>query len=143
MATTTQTPSSKIANFRDVATCLSSSHLKPGLFYRSANPDLITQNDQNLLENTYKLKTIIDLRTDSEHLARQKQQNIPADVPVLNESLLTPAEPATPYANDVLPAAGASYKTVEINFNGSTYTSAMFAQLSYWNQAKLAVLYGL
>lgn len=140
----TTSPFDKIANFRDVSTSLTSSHIKPNLFYRSANPDLLTIKDQSLLQNTYNIKTIVDLRTDSEHLARQKEKkNIPADVPVINEDLLTPAEPAAPYSAENPRASGASYKTIEINFNGSTYTSAMFSQLSYWNQAKLAFLYAL
>lgn len=135
-------PFTKIANFRDISTCLPTpSKLNPSLFYRSANPDLATPSDQSLLQNTYKLKTIIDLRTDSEHLARKK--NVPADVPIINENLLSPAEPATPYAVSVPAKSGATYKTLEINFNGQTYTSSLFSQLSYYNRAKLALLYGL
>ncbi|KJX93703.1 tyrosine/serine protein phosphatase [Zymoseptoria brevis] len=138
---------SRIANFRDVALSTSKTpsqaRLKPGLLFRSAAPDDATPSDQRRLTDDFHIKTIIDLRTDSEHAAllakEKKATSPPADVPDFDiPSDGPPSTPApSPNAGQKIP----SIKYVNVNFNGKTYSSAMFSRLSYYHRTKLIALY--
>ena len=68
----------KIINFRDVAsipnaTPSSCVHIKLGLLFRSARPDAASSQDEILLKETYKIHTILDLRTETEQLEARKK----------------------------------------------------------------------
>lgn len=136
MATPTSAgqPFQKLLNFRDVATSINTqlpqSLLKPGLFYRSGIPDDATPTDRLRLTDDYHLKTIIDLRTDSEHVEQARKLAKKASTSPVTE----PNDPAQP-----LRIPGVQYKYISLN--GHAYSSALIKQLSYWNTAKLFGLY--
>lgn len=136
MSTTTPSgqPFQKLLNFRDIAnsinTHLPQPLLKPGLLYRSAIPDDATPQDRTILKDHYNLKTIIDLRTDSEHV--EQTRKLAKKIP---KSPL--AEPKDPGAALRIP--GVEYRCISLN--GHAYSSALIKQLSYWNTAKLCGLY--
>jgi protein-tyrosine phosphatase len=115
-------PLPSILNLRDVGqhvNHLSGTHLlRPGLFFRSARPDTATPADQAVLKDHLGIKTIIDLRTPTEHAEQARKH--PGPLPQIE---------------------GVEY--VYINFNGSSYSNALIGKLSYWNTAKLYGLYVL
>ena len=124
----------KILNFRDVGTCINSTTgnqlLRDGLLYRSARPDGATPRDRELLTSDYQMRTIIDLRTPTEHVeARRKYADNISSAPAF-----TPTDPKHP-----LRIPGIDYK--EINFNGSSYSRALIKQLTWSQTAKLFSLY--
>ncbi|SMR55098.1 unnamed protein product [Zymoseptoria tritici ST99CH_1E4] len=145
-----RTPSfSRIANFRDVAISTgktpSQALLKPGFLFRSAAPDDATPSDQRRLTDDFHIKTIIDLRTDSEHAAllakEKKSPSPPADVPDFDIPSDAPSSTPSPspFGSNGQKIPGMNY--VNVNFNGKTYSSAMFSRLSYYHRAKLIALY--
>ncbi|EME39110.1 hypothetical protein DOTSEDRAFT_91581 [Dothistroma septosporum NZE10] len=127
-------PFEKVLNFRDVATSintLSGQHiLTPGLFFRSGLPDEATPADRQRLTTEYHVKSIIDLRTDSEHVDQARKHG----KKILASPLAEPSDPARP-----LRVPGIHYH--DISLNGHAYSSALMKQLSYWNAAKLIGLY--
>ncbi|SMY25920.1 unnamed protein product [Zymoseptoria tritici ST99CH_1A5] len=145
-----RTPSfSRIANFRDVAISTgktpSQALLKPGFLFRSAAPDDATPSDQRRLTDDFHIKTIIDLRTDSEHAAllakEKKSPSPPADVPDFDIPSDAPSSTPSPspFGSNGQKIPGMNY--VNVNFNGKTYSSAMFSRLSYYHRTKLIALY--
>lgn len=134
-ATTTQPTFDKIINFRDVGIFInqqtSQQLLRPGLLFRSARPDGATAHDRERLLSELKVKTIIDLRTPTEHV-EQMRKHSSAKVPTAPAA--TPSDPQRP-----LRITGIEYK--DVNFNGSSYSTALIKQLSYRQVAKLASLY--
>jgi len=124
----------RIINFRDVGSFINNATgrqiVQPGLLFRSARPDGATQHDRELLTSGYGMKTIIDLRTPTEHVdARRKYvDNVPTAPAV------APSDPKHP-----LRIPGINYK--EINFNGSSYSKALIQKLTWRQTAKLASLY--
>ncbi|KAK4500177.1 hypothetical protein PRZ48_008363 [Zasmidium cellare] len=140
MATTTTTtkkdqPFQKILNFRDIALSTNpnspnSTPLKPGLLYRSGIPDNATPIDRLRLSQDYNLKTIIDLRTDSEHVEQARKNAKKISTSPVTE----PKDPA-----EALRIPGVRYEYISLN--GHPYSSALIKQLSYWNTAKLFGLY--
>ena len=110
----------KILNVRDIGKHINHFHgqnlLKEGLFFRSARLDAATPADRSRLVDELKIKTIIDLRTPTEHL-----------------------EQAQNHGTNPLQIPGSEYK--HINFNGSAYSNALIRQLGYWDMAKLFSLY--
>ncbi|KAK8254912.1 protein-tyrosine phosphatase-like protein [Phyllosticta capitalensis] len=116
----------KLLNFRDVTSLLSQpTKLKPGMLFRSARPDETTPADQSLLTSHYGIRSVIDLRSPTEH-AQQL-------------SKLSP-DPSRPLA--ALPTvAGASYH--HVNLNGSAFTRALTSSLSWPSYLYLLSLYTL
>lgn len=127
-------PFQKILNFRDVGSSVNNlsnkTILTPGLFYRSGLPESATPVDRLRLANEFRIHTILDLRTDSEHLeqTRQSHKRI-SSCPVTK-----PGDPA-----QALRIPGVKYEYISLN--GHPYSSALINQLSYWNAAKLFGLY--
>lgn len=122
-------PFQNILNFRDVGAYinhLSSASrpiLKPGLLHRSARPDAATPSDRTTLTQTLAIRTIIDLRTPTEHLeALKKHQTTPQSVPTAPG--LAPADPKHP-----LRLPGLRYK--DTNLNGDAYTSHLLQRLTW------------
>lgn len=124
----------KIPNFRDVGQTVNESQsqelLKTGLFFRSARPDDATKRDRERLVNEYGIKTIMDLRTTTEHInAAKKRSELaalaqPAIAPTLDSLVLEPLEiPNVKYAN--------------INLNGPGFERSLLWQLSYLSIAKV------
>ena len=127
-------PFERLLNFRDVGESINRYAgrpcLKTGLLYRSARPDEATPVDRHRLVEDYNLKTIIDLRTSSEHI--QQTRKLASKIP--SAPAVSPSDPAEP-----VKIPGIKYE--EINFNGSAYSKALIKQLTYGQTAKLAGLY--
>lgn len=117
-----------VPNFRDVSHTINNPPdpplLKPSLLYRSAIPTTATPAARARLSTIYAIKTILDLRTDTEILDDQKQ--LPNRV----------REPSSPQAIPSIP-------TTPISLNGSGYTRALLKRLSYVQTAQLGLLYAL
>jgi protein-tyrosine phosphatase len=115
-------PLPSVLNLRDVGQHINhlsgTRFLKPGLFFRSARPDTATPADQAIVKDHLRIKTIIDLRTPTEHAEQARKH--PGPLPKIK---------------------GVEY--IYINFNGSSYSNALIGKLSYWNTAKLYGLYVL
>ncbi|KAK4561214.1 hypothetical protein LTR86_005169 [Recurvomyces mirabilis] len=161
MATSNSVPGGhtfdNIINFRDVGTFINHitgrDILKPGLLYRSARPDAASNHDREVLLNEIKLKTIVDLRTKTEHseaknkfAARQKAE--PPGTPAASETAALPSLNPDSGAGDdehAVPATlridGIKYEDVDLN--GKPYSNALLKQLSWRQRAKLYSLYVL
>lgn len=125
----------KILNFRDVAISINEyqakSVLRPGRLYRSARPDLASTSDKAKLSHEYGLKTIVDLRSKTEHIEAAKK--------VADASRTASSSPTTSTKGDSLEAvkiAGVQY--AEVNLNGKGFERHIAWQLSYFNLARLA-----
>ena len=72
------TPLKTILNFRDVGktinTLLPSHLLNQGLLYRSARPDEASSQDQTALTELYNIRSILDLRSTSEHIDKASKR---------------------------------------------------------------------
>ncbi|KIW80547.1 hypothetical protein Z517_07163 [Fonsecaea pedrosoi CBS 271.37] len=129
-----------LLNFRDVGahvnTILGAQVLRPGLLFRSARPDDTSASDRDALVNKYKIKTIIDLRSKTEHINAAKKRSgaavaaQPAVTPSSNEAI---AEP--------LQIPGIRYE--HINLNGKGFERHLIWQLKYTSLAKLLFLMAL
>ena len=123
-----------LLNFRDVSQSINHTLpnrlLRPGLFYRSARPDATTPSDRQRLLTSYKIKTILDLRTPTEHLEQAKKY-----------AAATPSAPAISPKDPLAPVRIAGIKYENVNLNGSAYSNALIKQLSYYHAAKLFFLY--
>lgn len=129
-------PFDNIINFRDVGAYINhvAGHkmLATGKLFRSARPDAASPRDRQRLVQELKIKTIIDLRTPTEHIEQARK----AAAVVPSAPAIAPKHPTKPFRIE-----GIKYK--EINFNGDGYKNALTSKLSYWNFAKLASLYTL
>ena len=125
-------PPNTISNFRDVADLINATSpqptLKPHLFYRSALPATASPTAQANLSTTYHIKTILDLRTDTEILEEQKSK--PSSIKT--SSSRSPSPPST---------SNQTITTTHLSLNGSSYSRALLKRLSYAQTAKLAFLY--
>lgn len=127
-----------ILNLRDVGQTINivngSQTLQTGKLYRSARPDDASDADKDRLVNDLHIKTIIDLRTKTEHIQAAQKHN--ALVPSSEAIPQTNAATAQPFH-----IPGIEYK--EINFNGWPFSRSLIAQLSWWDTARLISLMAL
>ncbi|KAK7184828.1 hypothetical protein DPSP01_002200 [Paraphaeosphaeria sporulosa] len=131
----TQPPLKSMPNFRDAGAFVNEQteqrRVKTRLLYRGARPDDATNEDRRRLVEEYKLKSIIDLRTKTEHIeqAQKRDAKIKASaaVPQSNDAV---AEP--------LKIPGVAY--YEINFNGSSFSRMLISKLSWTEFFKLVWL---
>jgi protein-tyrosine phosphatase len=101
-----------------------------GRLYRSARPDAASPSDRHRLLEELKIKTIIDLRTPTEHIEQaRKATTVVPSVPVVATK-----DPTKQFRMD-----GITYK--DVNFNGDGYKNALMSKLSYWQTAKLVSRY--
>ena len=125
-----------ILNFRDVGVHINhlvgKSVLQPGQLFRSARPDAATPDDQRRLEHDLHIKTIIDLRTPTEHIEQARK----AAATMPSAPAIAPKDPSRPFR---IPSI--EYK--DVNFNGKGYSNALIRKLSYWQTAKLFTLYSV
>lgn len=127
-----QTPEfESILNFRDVATFVNQhqgeSVLRPGKLCRSARPDAASSSDRTKLIHDLHLKTIIDLRSKTEHIEAAKKL----------AGARSTATRSTKEDN-LVAAQIPGIKYVAINLNGKGFERHIAWQLSYWNLTKLA-----
>jgi protein-tyrosine phosphatase len=127
----------KLLNFRDVGRFVNSYdseiRITPGKLYRSARLDEITAADRAKLVNEVGIKTVIDLRSKTEHINALKKHT---------EAAYVVESPLIPVSNDLvakpLRIPGLNY--AEINLNGKGFERALVWQLKYRSLARLAIL---
>ncbi|KAF1838336.1 hypothetical protein BDW02DRAFT_604718 [Decorospora gaudefroyi] len=135
-----QTLLKSILNFRDVSQFVNEStglrqlyrfRLNTGLLYRSARPDEASFEDRQSLVREYRVKSIIDLRTKTEHIEQAQKHDArikaSAAVPQSNDDVAGP-----------LKIPGIAYH--EINFNGSAFSRMLLSKLSWLEFFRLASL---
>lgn len=129
-----KSPLKTILNFRDVGyminTTMDSTLLKTGKFYRGARPDEASPEDRTRLVNEYGIRTIIDLRTKTEHIEQARKRDVKIQ-----------SSEAVPQTNEVaepLKIPGITYH--EINFNGSAFSRMLISKLSWTEFGKLVGL---
>lgn len=124
-----------LLNFRDVGATvngqLSRRLIREGLLFRAARPDEATLADRHRLRSHYAIRTVMDLRTKTEHLEAARKRRRDAAVPALLQS------------NDALAGPvkidGIDYREVKIT--GGGFEKHMLAQLSWPSFLKLILLY--
>lgn len=86
-----------ILNFRDVGatvnTFLKRRVVRAGFLFRSARPDDATLNDRKKLKEDYGIKSVMDLRTKTEHSNAAKKRKADLKAPTLLQSNAALAEP--------------------------------------------------
>jgi len=129
-----ETPFENILNFRDVGKTinefLGGKHVAEGKLFRSARPDDATLSDRRRLKEEYGIKTVIDLRTVTEHANQVKKRQGDLKSPALVQSNAALAEPSQ--------IAGMTY--LNININGKGFERSLLWQLSASSIAKLVAL---
>jgi protein-tyrosine phosphatase len=132
----------QVLNFRDVGNTVNAfvgkSTLKPGLFYRSARPDDTSQADRTYISQDLGIRTIVDLRSKTEHINAAKKHSSRAS-PTIHDSA------AVPQSNDSisLPLQISGITYAEINLNGGSFERALLWQLKYSSFARLVWLMAL
>lgn len=126
------TPLKSVLNFRDVGCTvnhlLSSPMLTPSLLYRAARPDEASYQDRRSLSETYNIRSIIDLRSATEHLSQANKRN----AKVSTSAVAPHTESSTVQA---IKLDGFSYH--EINLNGGAFARALLWRLSWFNLARV------
>lgn len=129
-----------LLNFRDVGAYINSivgsPVLKPGLLFRSARPDEATPADRTQLVNHHKIKTIIDLRSNTEHINAAKKR---AELSLADQSAAVPS--STDAVAKAAQIPGIRY--ANINLNGKGFERYLIWQLKYTSLAKLVFLMAL
>lgn len=129
----------QLLNFRDVGStinsCTNTALLKPGIFYRSARPDETSKADRTYITQNLGIKTIIDLRSKTEHINAAKKHASIDSLPVY-DSATTPQ--TNEYINTSLQIPGISYAA--INLNGGAFERALLWQLKYTSLVRLVWL---
>lgn len=124
-----------LLNFRDVGATvnaqLSRRLIREGLLFRAARPDEATLADRDRLRSHYAIRTVVDLRTKTEHAEAARKRSRDAAVPALLQS------------NDALAGPvkidGIDYREVKIT--GGGFEKYMLRQLGWPSFLRLAFLY--
>lgn len=124
-----------LPNFRDVAITVNTytgrKLVRPGLLFRSARPDEATLPDRDRLRSYYNIRTVMDLRSKTEHLQAARKRSADSQVPALlqsNEALAQPVQ-----------IPGIEYR--EVRITGKGFEKYMLSQLGWWSFIKLIVFY--
>lgn len=107
---------------------LGSSILREGLLYRSARPDGASLQDRQTLVDTYRIKSIIDLRSTTEHINQAKKHSA---------KVLSSAAVPDGYMKDVDAVKIDGIEYHEINLNGGVFARALLWKLRWSSLAKL------
>lgn len=144
-ATSADTPVSykfdELLNFRDVGahinTIVGHTVLITGLLFRSARPDEASPSDRDQLVNKYKIKTILDLRSKTEHINAAKKRSEVG--PGINSAALPSSDKDFDNTvRDSVEIPGIQY--AYINLNGKGFERHLIWQLKYTSLAKLVFL---
>lgn len=115
----------QVLNFRDVAATINAytkrQLLREGLLFRAARPDEATKADRDRLRDVYKIRTVVDLRSKSEHARAAEKREADGKVPALLQSNEALAEPVQ--------IPGIEYR--EIRVTGKGFERHMLKQLSW------------
>ncbi|KAF5606899.1 tyrosine serine phosphatase [Fusarium subglutinans] len=124
-----------VLNFRDVGKTvndfLGKRRIREGLFYRAARPDDATLSDRQVIRDDIGVKTIIDLRTKTEHLNQAKRRKEQSSIPALVQSNKALAEP--------LQISGLDYRQVKVT--GRAFELFLLSQLSWWDFFRVVFLF--
>ncbi|XXH00290.1 Coenzyme Q-binding protein coq10, mitochondrial [Hypoxylon texense] len=124
-----------ILNFRDVGKTVNDymgrKLVREGVLYRSARPDDASPADRRKLRDEVGLKTVIDLRSKTEHLKQAQKRQADLRVPALLQSNAALAEPVQ--------IPGLRYREVKVT--GRRFERFLLSQLSWWNYFKLIFLF--
>ncbi|ORY71998.1 tyrosine/serine protein phosphatase [Pseudomassariella vexata] len=124
-----------ILNFRDVGKTINAflgkRMLQEGVLYRSARPDDASLADRRKLKDELGVKTLMDLRTKTEHLKQAEKRQADLRIPALLQSNAALAEPVQ------IPGM----KYLEIKITGGKFEKFMLSQLSWLSYFKLVFLY--
>ncbi|KAI0459784.1 protein-tyrosine phosphatase-like protein [Xylaria acuta] len=124
-----------ILNFRDVGKTvndyLGRKVVREGVLFRSARPDDATLDDRRRLAEELDIRTVIDLRSKTEHVAQAEKRQADLKIPALLKSNAALAEP--------LQIPGLVYR--EVRVTGRRLERALLRQLSWWNFIKLIFLF--
>ncbi|KAG9785213.1 hypothetical protein KCU88_g2549, partial [Aureobasidium melanogenum] len=136
----THTDFENILNFRDVGAHINaivgSVVVETGLFFRSARPDEASARDRKRLVDEYKIKTIIDLRSETEHINAAKKRTA---VSPTTQSAAIPSPNAAAAGEIEIP----DIDYARINLNGKGFERHLIWQLKYTSLAKLVFLMAL
>ncbi|KAK8067188.1 protein-tyrosine phosphatase-like protein [Apiospora hydei] len=121
-----------VQNFRDVGQTVNTQCgkrvLTPSTFEDDASPE-----DRRKLKDEYGIKTVIDLRTKTEHVKQAEKRQADLKVPALLQSNAALAEPVQ--------IPGLRY--LEIKITGGKFEKFLISQLSWLGFFKLIFLYTL
>ncbi|KAJ1329396.1 tyrosine-protein phosphatase [Microdochium nivale] len=124
-----------ILNCRDVGATINQHTgrkiVKEGLFFRSARPDEASLKDRDVLRSELGIKTVMDLRTKTEHLKQAEKRSADIKVPALLASNAALAEPVQ--------IPGLSY--LEIKITGRKFERHLLSQLSWPGFFKVIFLF--
>ncbi|CAN8095643.1 unnamed protein product [Discula destructiva] len=128
-----------ILNFRDVATTINTylkrddNHplLRQGLLFRAARPDEASPADRARLRDVHRIRTVVDLRSKTEHASAAEKRAAHAAVPTLLQSNVALAEPVQ--------IPGLDYR--EVRVTGKGFERHLLKQLGWMNFIKLASLH--
>ncbi|KAI3334843.1 protein-tyrosine phosphatase-like protein [Ustulina deusta] len=124
-----------ILNFRDVGKTvndyLGRKVVREGVLYRSARPDDATLKDRRRLAEELGIRTVMDLRSKTEHLAQAEKRQADSRIPARLQSNAALAEP--------MQIPGLLYRDVRVT--GRRLERALLRQLSWWNFIKLIFLF--
>jgi protein-tyrosine phosphatase len=124
-----------LLNFRDVGITINSyidgKSLQPGRLYRSARPDETSTADRAHLTQVLGIKTIIDLRSNTEHINASKKLDAP---PVYSTAIIPQS---SEYVTSSLQIPGVNH--VQINLNGGAFERALLWQLKYTSLVRLLI----
>ena len=132
----TATPLPSLLNFRDVGETINRLHngstlLRKGVIFRSARPDDATPSDRSALTSEYHIKTIIDLRSTTEHIEQAEKRDAAAHASVF-------AVNNGQQAVDVVNIDDIDYR--EINLNGGAFALALLWKLRWSSLARFMSL---
>ncbi len=104
--------------------------MKEGLLFRSARLDDATAADRRRLQDEYHIRTVIDLRTKTEHInaAKKHERGLPAAAAQGGPAALAKSNDA--FAQP-LKIPGLHYR--EIKITGRPFEKFLLSQLSWWS----------
>ncbi|OBT70324.1 hypothetical protein VE03_00193 [Pseudogymnoascus sp. 23342-1-I1] len=124
----------RILNFRDVGKTINQYTGKrlvaEGRLFRSARLDDASVSDREALRHGVGIKTVMDLRTKSEHVKQAKKREADLKIPALVKSNHALAQP--------MEISGLQY--LNININGKGFERTLLWRLSFWNILKVLIL---
>ncbi|KAI1765537.1 tyrosine/serine protein phosphatase [Hypoxylon sp. FL1150] len=128
-------PFDNILNFRDVGKTVNDytgqKLVREGVLYRSARPDDASPADRKKLRDEVGVKTVIDLRSKTEHARQAEKRQADLKVPSLLQSNAALAQPVQ--------IPGLRYREVKVT--GRRFERFMLSQLSWGSYFKLIFLY--
>jgi protein-tyrosine phosphatase len=126
----------QLLNFRDIGSTINAftktSSVKSSIFYRSARPDEASASDRAYLTQTLGIKTIIDLRSTTEHIKAAEMYAFVNQPPAYEPAAVIKSNQ---YVSSSLRIPGISY--TEINLNGGSFERALLWQLKYTSLVRL------